>query len=176
MRPSAGEPSMCRAAGPGWFMSRFGPLLEKNPHNVGRLFARQLALTLRGLRGCTGSRRPHRGAQMQVFISHSSKGKPAVEALAVALRQRGIEVWLDKWEIGPGDDIVASINAGLGCLSYGIGVASRQHRNRWGRSARGRLVLRPSATMRLACPRLVTALRQWALFCRRPARRQDRPL
>ncbi|MGZ9112904.1 MAG: toll/interleukin-1 receptor domain-containing protein, partial [Rhodoplanes sp.] len=88
---------------------------------------------------------------MQVFISHSSKGKPAVEALAVALRQRGIEVWLDKWEIGPGDDIVASINAGLGCLSYGIGVASRQRRNRWGRSAQGRLVLRPSATTRLAC-------------------------
>lgn len=42
---------------------------------------------------------------------------------------------------------------------------------------RGRLVLRPSATMRLACP-LVTGLvlRQWALSCRRPARRQGRPL
>ena len=66
--------------------------------------------------------------------------------------------------------------AGLGCLSYGIGVASRQRRNRWGRSAQGRLVLRPSATMRPTCPRLVTALRQWALFCRRPARRQGRPL
>ena len=49
---------------------------------------------------------------MSVFISHSSKDKPAVEALATALRARGIDVWLDKWEIGPGDDIVASINAG----------------------------------------------------------------
>ena len=48
---------------------------------------------------------------MRVFISHSSKDKPAVEALA--LRERGIDPWLDKWEIGAGDDIVASINAGL---------------------------------------------------------------
>ena len=33
---------------------------------------------------------------MRVFISHSSRDKPAVEALAGALRARGIEAWLDK--------------------------------------------------------------------------------
>ncbi|HSR69022.1 MAG TPA: toll/interleukin-1 receptor domain-containing protein [Acidobacteriota bacterium] len=49
---------------------------------------------------------------MRVFISHSSKAKPAVEALAIFLRRRGIEAWLDKWEIAAGDDIVASINQG----------------------------------------------------------------
>ena len=32
---------------------------------------------------------------MHVFISHSSKDKPAVEALAAALRDRGIDPWLD---------------------------------------------------------------------------------
>lgn len=63
---------------------------------------------------------------MQVFISHSSKDKPAVLALAMALRERGIEVWLDKWEIGPGDDIVASINAGLDEAGCGILVFSKQ--------------------------------------------------
>ena len=69
---------------------------------------------------------------MSVFISHSSKDKPAVEALAVALRQRDIDVWLDKWEIGAGDDIVASINAGLdeaGCGIIVFSVACRE--NRW---------------------------------------------
>jgi hypothetical protein len=69
---------------------------------------------------------------MHVFISHSSMDKPAVEALAVALRERGIEPWLDKWEIGPGDDIVASINDGLDKADAGIIVFSRHSRDsRW---------------------------------------------
>ena len=69
---------------------------------------------------------------MRVFISHSSKDKPAVESLALALRERGIEPWFDKWEIGPGDDIVASINAGLEEADAGIIVFSRHSReSRW---------------------------------------------
>ena len=69
---------------------------------------------------------------MRVFISHSSKDKPAVEALALALRERGIEPWLDKWEIGPGDDIVASINAGLEEASAGVIVFSQHSKeSRW---------------------------------------------
>jgi hypothetical protein len=67
---------------------------------------------------------------LRVFISHSSKDKPAVEALA--LRERGIDPWLDKWEIGAGDDIVASINAGLDEAGAGIIVFSRHSReSRW---------------------------------------------
>jgi len=61
---------------------------------------------------------------MRVFISHSSKDKPRVEELAVALRERGFDPWLDKWEITAGDDIVASINAGLEEASVGIVVFS----------------------------------------------------
>jgi len=57
---------------------------------------------------------------MPVFISHSSKAKPAVEAWAEGLRQQGIEVWLDQLEIGPGDDIVAKISPGLQQASAGI--------------------------------------------------------
>lgn len=69
---------------------------------------------------------------MRVFISHSSKDKPAVESLALALRERGIDPWLDKWEISPGDDIVASINAGLEEAPAGIIVFSRHSReSRW---------------------------------------------
>ncbi|MFN9951710.1 MAG: toll/interleukin-1 receptor domain-containing protein, partial [bacterium] len=47
---------------------------------------------------------------MKVFISHSSRDKPVVEPLARYLRSVGIDAWLDKWEIAPGDDIIAKIN------------------------------------------------------------------
>jgi hypothetical protein len=69
---------------------------------------------------------------MRVFISHSGNDKPAVEALALALREHGIEPWFDKWEIGAGDDIVASINDGLDKADAGIVVFSRHSRqSRW---------------------------------------------
>ncbi len=69
---------------------------------------------------------------MRVFISHSSKDKAAVERLALGLRERGIEPWLDKWEIGPGDDIAAGINAGLEAANAGLIVFSRHSlESRW---------------------------------------------
>ena len=69
---------------------------------------------------------------MRVFISHSSKDKPAVEALATELRARGIDAWLDKWEIASGSDIVASINAGLEGAGTGIIVFSEHSQeSRW---------------------------------------------
>jgi hypothetical protein len=69
---------------------------------------------------------------MRVFISHSSKDKPAVEALARGLRERGIEAWFDKWMIGPGDDIVAKINEGLESAGAGLIVFSAHSReSRW---------------------------------------------
>src|SRR5262245_25886583 len=37
-----------------------------------------------------------------VFLSHNSKDKPAVRELAKALRDRGLNVWLDDWELVPG--------------------------------------------------------------------------
>jgi hypothetical protein len=61
---------------------------------------------------------------MRVFISHSSRDKPAVETLERGLRERGIETWLDKWVIGPGDDIVAKINEGLEQAGVGLIVFS----------------------------------------------------
>lgn len=41
-------------------------------------------------------------AHFDVFLSHNSKDKPAVLALAEALRGRGLCVWLDVWELVPG--------------------------------------------------------------------------
>jgi len=69
---------------------------------------------------------------MRVFLSHSSKDKAQVEALALALRERGIDPWLDKWEIAAGDDIVASINRGLDEAGAGLVVFSAHSReSRW---------------------------------------------
>jgi TIR domain len=73
-----------------------------------------------------------RRALVRVFISHSSKDKPAVETLAAELRARDIDPWLDKWEIATGGDIVASINAGLEEAGTGIIVFSEHSQeSRW---------------------------------------------
>ena len=43
------------------------------------------------------------GFKYHVFLSHSTPEKPAVEELAVRLRREGIEPWLDKWNLVPGE-------------------------------------------------------------------------
>ncbi len=69
---------------------------------------------------------------MRVFISHSSKDKPAVLELATALAAHGIDAWVDSWEIALGDDIVARINAGLEAAGAGLLVLSEHTReSRW---------------------------------------------
>ncbi len=37
-----------------------------------------------------------------VFLSHNSSDKPAVREIATKLRERGLRVWLDEWELVPG--------------------------------------------------------------------------
>jgi len=48
-----------------------------------------------------------------VFLSHSSKDKAVVRAVAERLRADGLRVWLDEWELKPGDSIPAKIEEGL---------------------------------------------------------------
>lgn len=48
-----------------------------------------------------------------VFLSHSSKDKTIVREVAERLRTDGLRVWLDEWEIKPGDSIPAKIEEGL---------------------------------------------------------------
>ena len=48
-----------------------------------------------------------------VFLSHSTKDKAVVRPLAERLRQDGLKVWFDEWEIKPGHSIPAKIEAGL---------------------------------------------------------------
>jgi hypothetical protein len=39
----------------------------------------------------------------RVFLSHSSTDKPAFEELARRLAKEGIQAWLDKWHLIPGN-------------------------------------------------------------------------
>jgi hypothetical protein len=48
-----------------------------------------------------------------VFLSHSSKDKAVVRAVAERLRADGLRVWFDEWEIKPGDSVPKKIDDGL---------------------------------------------------------------
>ena len=43
--------------------------------------------------------------QYDVFLSHSSKDKAVVRAVAERLRKDGLKVWFDEWVLKPGDSI-----------------------------------------------------------------------
>ena len=50
---------------------------------------------------------------MKVFISHSHKDDKIVKKLATGLKDQNVDVWLDKWEIQPGDLIIYKIEEAL---------------------------------------------------------------
>ena len=51
--------------------------------------------------------------KFDVFLSHNSQDKPAVEELAHRLDKEGIKVWLDKWNLIPGDPWQEAIEEAL---------------------------------------------------------------
>ena len=51
--------------------------------------------------------------QYDVFLSHSSKDKDIVRPLAERLRQDGLKIWFDEWEIQSGDNILSRLEEGL---------------------------------------------------------------
>ena len=64
--------------------------------------------------------------EWDVFICHASEDKElAVEPLANALRDGGLKVWYDRWELDIGDSLRRKIDEGLSLSRYGIVVLSR---------------------------------------------------
>jgi len=51
--------------------------------------------------------------EFDVFLSHNSRDKPAVEEIAARLRDRGLRVWLDKDELQPGLPWQEGLEAGV---------------------------------------------------------------
>jgi hypothetical protein len=56
--------------------------------------------------------------EARLFVCHASEDKKAALELGSYLSSRGVEVWLDDWEIRVGDSIVAKINEGLEAASH----------------------------------------------------------
>jgi uncharacterized Zn-finger protein len=55
----------------------------------------------------------------RVFVSHASEDKDRfVRVFATRLREKGVEAWVDEWEIYPGDSLVQKI--------YDVGIATAQ--------------------------------------------------
>lgn len=64
---------------------------------------------------------------MGVFISYSSKDKVFVEKLSTILVENRVGVWLDKWEMKPGDSLIDKIQNGLEDSSYLLVVLSKHY-------------------------------------------------
>lgn len=61
-----------------------------------------------------------------VFISHASEDKDEiVRPLAIALREQGLSVWYDEFELKIGDSLRQKIDKGLAKSRFGIVVLSR---------------------------------------------------
>lgn len=62
--------------------------------------------------------------EFDVFLSHNSKDKPAVEELARLLRDEyQIKSWLDKWNLVPGDSWQQAIEEALDqCQTFAVFV------------------------------------------------------
>ena len=63
--------------------------------------------------------------EYDVFISHASEDKDeVVRPLATALRNKGIKVWYDEFELKIGDSLRKKIDYGLSNANYGIVIIS----------------------------------------------------
>jgi TIR domain len=61
----------------------------------------------------------------KIFISHASEDKEEVALpLAELLKRRGLDVWLDQWELALGDGLRRSIEQALSQASFGVVILS----------------------------------------------------
>ena len=69
-----------------------------------------------------------------LFISYSSEDRNFAERLATDLRNLGIGIWLDKWEIKVGDSIIEKIEKGIKDNDFlGIVLSPSSVKSKWAR-------------------------------------------
>ena len=67
-----------------------------------------------------------------LFLGHSHKDKPFVRRLAKDLDRLSVDVWIDQWELEPGDSLHAGIGAALRTSAYmGLVLSPDSARSRW---------------------------------------------
>lgn len=82
-------------------------------------FARLLEKRLGVGRGEVETMNAADGAQHpKIYLAHASEDKPRIRPLAEYLMANGIEVWLDEWEIEPGDSLREKMEEGLGAMTH----------------------------------------------------------
>lgn len=69
----------------------------------------------------------------RAFVSHSHVDREKAVALATALRGRGVDAWIDQWEIQPGDSLIQKIfSEGLqNCQVFLILLSQASVSSRW---------------------------------------------
>jgi tetratricopeptide (TPR) repeat protein len=112
-------------------------------------------------------------AVFDVFVSYTHADGDWVRRLAENLHEEGLRVYLDEWEVGPGDVIVHSIDEGLMSSHMGVVVvSSTSMKSRWvaeeyaamiGRAIVGKLRLIPVLYGDAEMPPLL-ANRMWVDF------------
>src|SRR5215207_9012930 len=67
-----------------------------------------------------------------VFLSHASADKPAVEHLAYKLRADGVEPFLDKWHLVPGERWIRGLDDALAhSSSVAVFIGARSGGGAW---------------------------------------------
>lgn len=90
----------------------------------------------------------------KIFISHASEDKADfVEPLVYALKQKGFEVWYDKFSMTLGDSLLQKISEGLRDCDYGVVVLSSAFfKKKWPRAELDGLFALETAERKIILP------------------------
>ncbi|MGH3852869.1 MAG: TIR domain-containing protein, partial [Pseudonocardiaceae bacterium] len=79
----------------------------------------------------------------KVFLSYRSTDRAVIEEFAERLRRDGVDAWYDRWEIAPGDDVVARMDQGIdGCTAGLVFISAAWFEGPWVQDEYTSLVLR----------------------------------
>lgn len=73
------------------------------------------------------------GVLMRVFISHSPSDKSQARGIAQGLRDQGLDVWFDEWELQPGGNFAKTIGKGLESSDAMVVLVSPESMQSWQR-------------------------------------------